>query len=281
MSLRRKLARFGFESNDDYDYALRCVLNAAAGTLRCLNVTGDSGRRKTAFANALGHALEYSKILYYDFSRREEPPAQVSHDPADDHGAPAEAPLSTFERTVVEACAWSEAEHTLLILDQLHRADFQEHIRLYHFVQTREWTTVQGTVAGNPRKLLLALISEEALYHSLQKVSFRVWTDPSASSFEFSPSDFGLDARAAEMFAALGALFEQIGRAPTHSEFSLLLGDIDQLIRTPEQLRQSLFGRTEHIDRAALYAREIEPALKDAVEAINRYVGLDEIQLGG
>lgn len=278
MSLRRRLAEFGFESNDDYDYALRCLWSAPPGPLRCLNVTGESGRRKTAFANALGHALEFARILYFDFSQRDarQPPPQV----ADEHGERSEPALSPFERAVVEACAFSESERTLLILDQLQLGDFQDHIRLYHFVQSREWRTQQGCVVGNPRNLLLVLISEQPLYHSLQRVSFRVWTDPDSQRFDYVPEDFGLGQDSRPVFDALATLFAQLGQVPTPSEMAKLLADLQQRIRTTEHLRQSLFGWVEHIDRTRLYAAATEPALQAVVEATNRYVGLDEIQLG-
>jgi len=50
MSLRTKLAEFGFESNDDYDHALRCLFGQQQAHLRVLHVDGTAGRRKTAFA---------------------------------------------------------------------------------------------------------------------------------------------------------------------------------------------------------------------------------------
>jgi hypothetical protein len=40
MTLRRKLAEFGFESNDDYDHALRCLFGQEQSHLRVLHVDG-------------------------------------------------------------------------------------------------------------------------------------------------------------------------------------------------------------------------------------------------
>lgn len=187
MSLRKKLAEFGFESNDDYDYALRCLFEAQLPHLRCLNIVGSSGRRKTALANALGHALDYPHILYHDFTDAEPPPPPiVLGEDATTSGA-LEAPLTAFERSISEACAYSEGARTLLILDQLQAADFHDHIRLYHFVQNLEWISPHGAAVANPQHLLLMLISEEPLYHSLAKVSFRIHADASRGYLEYRP----------------------------------------------------------------------------------------------
>lgn len=279
MSLRKKLAEFGFESNDDYDYALRCLFEAELPHLRCLNVVGASGRRKTALANALGHALDYPYLIYHDFTSAEPPaPPLVSGEEA--AGGELEAPLPAFERRMSEACAYSEGARTLLILDQLQAADFHDHIRLYHFVQTREWSSGHGTAVANPQHLLLVMISEEPLYHSLAKVSFRVHADTSRAYLEYRPEDFGLDAAAAEFMSALGALFHGLGTSPTVSEYTRILADIHQRVRTEEQLRQSLFGWMENIDRAALHATPLQHLVAAATLAINRYLGIEEIEIG-
>ncbi|MBL8297739.1 MAG: hypothetical protein JNN30_05250 [Rhodanobacteraceae bacterium] len=280
MSLRKKLAEFGFESNDDYDYPLRCLLEADLPHLRCLNIVGTAGRRKTALANALGHALAYQHLLYHDFTSAEPaPPTIVLGENADASAAP-EAPLSTFERCMSEACAYSEGARTLLILDQLHVADFHDHIRLYHFVQTHEWSTPQGTVVANPQHLLLVLIAEEPLYHSLAKVSFRVHADASRGFLDYRPEDFGLHASAAEFMSALGNLFRALGTSPTPSEYRRILSDIHQRVRTEEQLRQSLFGWIEGLDHGTLHAAPLQPSIAAATQAINRYLGVEEIEIG-
>jgi hypothetical protein len=281
MSLRKKLADYGFESNDDYDYPLRCLLEAPLEHLRCLNVAGASGRRKTALANALAHALDYPHILYHDFTTPEPPSAPIVIAPDVSADGALEAPLPVFERVMTEACAYSEGARTILVLDQLQAAGFHDHIRLYHFVETGEWSTAQGSVVANPNHFLLVLISEEPLYHSLAKVSFRVHADASRAYQEFRPEDFGLDAGAAEFMAALGRLFAAIGASPTPGEYARILGDIAQRVRTDEQLRASLFGWMEQLDRGALYAAPTQPLVADAVHAINRYLGIEEIELGG
>ena len=132
LSLQEKMAEFGFESNDCYEYHVRCLLNSEVRGLRCLNIEGDSDRRMTAFANALSYALEYPNILYYDFTEKIDVPVLV--EAQEDRGG-IEAPIAPLDRVVSEACAFSEGEETILILDQLQAADFKDHIRIYQFVK--------------------------------------------------------------------------------------------------------------------------------------------------
>src|SRR5688572_3333556 len=140
MTLRKRMAEFGFESNEDYEFQLRALFAARAPHLRALDVCGESGRRKTAFANALAHALDFPRILYHDFSAPEPPPPPVIVDPNAEPGAQSEAPLRAYERMLIEACAYSEATRTALILDQLQAAEFADQIRLYHFLQDGTWS---------------------------------------------------------------------------------------------------------------------------------------------
>src|SRR3569623_1315184 len=156
MTLRKVLALHGRESNDVYDFPLRCLFNAPQEHLRCLNLTGAQGRRKTAFAYALGLALDYPHRLYHDFSAAEPPPPPIVLSGETTEATESrEAPRSAFERAVTEACAYSEGARTILVLDQLQAADFREHIRPYHFVASREWSTGQGTVVAQAKTLLL------------------------------------------------------------------------------------------------------------------------------
>lgn len=279
MTLRKRMAEFGFESNEDYEFQLRALFAARTSHLRALDVCGESGRRKTAFANALAHALEYPRILYLDFSAPEPPPPPVVVDPNAEPGAPPEAPLRLFERTIVEACAYSEAARTVLILDQLQTAEFADQIRLYHFLQDGAWESAHGEVRANAKNLLVILVSEQPLYHSLAKVSYRVWTDARGGRFEAQPAEFGLGNDARELFAALAALFEQLGGAPTPSEFERILHDLLHQVRTDEQLRHTLFGWMEGIDRALLFSKSLAPAVGDVVSALNQYLGLEEVVL--
>ena len=279
MSLRKKLATFGFESNDDYEFALRCLFEVELPHLRVLQVDGAGGRRKTAFANALAHALEYPHILYHDFSREQELPAPqpvLLEDGA--LGAP-EPGATPFDRAVTEACAYSEGARTILILDQVQAADFADHIRVYHFASTREWDGVAGTVRANPRNLLLVLISEQPLYHSLAKVSYRIWTDAQRAYLDYRPEDYGLGPDAQALFAALATLFEAANASPTPSEFERLLQDLLHRVRSEDQLRQALFGWTEGVERARLYSPALTVPLQTAIDTLARYLGHDHVEM--
>jgi hypothetical protein len=279
MNLRRRLAAFGFESNDDYEFALKILFESKPAGLRCLNVTGESGRRKTAFAHALGGALEYPHVLYHDFSRADSPLQTVVIDPESGQTGTIEAAMSAFERAVTEACAYSEGARVMLILDQIQACPFQDQVRLYHFVQRREWTSPLGTVTANPATLLLVLISEAPLYHSLQKVSFRIHTDAAAQAGDLDPRDYGFGPEAGALFAALSDLFRELGQGPTPSEMQHLLGDLLQRVRTVEHLRTSLYGWMENLERARLYLPSIQPALERVLAEINRFLGVEEIEL--
>ena len=280
MNLRRQLAAHGFESNDDYDFALRCLFEAEQAAVRVLHVDGRAGRRKTAFANALAHALEYPHILYHDFLRDTPPPAPVLLVGEDGEAAgPAEQPLQPFDRVVTEACAFSEGARTALVLDQLQAADFADHLRLYQFVTSREWTTATGTVTANPRHLLLVLISEEPLYHSLAKASFRIWTDIGRAYLDYKPEDYGMGRDALPLFEALAALFEALQASPTPSEYGRLLSDLIARVRSEDQLRQSIFGWTEGVDRERLFAADTIAPLREVMRVLEAWLGVDHIEL--
>ena len=276
-SLKRRLADFGFESNDSYDFALQCLFQAPRVGLRVLNVCGRSARRKTAFANALGHALDCAHLLYHDFGDE----LRATAPALSDEQTAVEVPTSPFDRAMVEACAFSEAESTVIVLDQLHRAEFREHIRLYHFANDGEWPSPQGALVANPKNLLVVLISDEPLYLSLQKVSFRIWCEPLPGSFDFRPEEFALGGDAMVLFDALRTLFSALEAQPTSSELKKLLHDLLHRVGSEEQLRQSLFGHVESVDRERLYAPSITPYLRAAVESLMSYRGGEEIELGG
>lgn len=280
MSLRHRLAEFGFEANEDYEFPLRCLLDGKPKGLRCLHVAGESGRRKTAFAQALGQAWEYPQVIYHDCSRPPPAPAAVYVlDPESGDNEAADTAMTAFERALTEASVYSEADRTLLIIDQLQALDFEDQIRLYRFTQEREWSAGDGTVYAHPRNLLLLLISEDPLYHPLHKASFRLWTDAGPGMINFKPGDFGLATDAQWFMQAMATLFQALRGAPTHSEYALLIGDIRDRVRTIEHLRIALYGRVEHVDRDRLVARESEVLLAEAVAEINRWIGLDEIEL--
>jgi hypothetical protein len=217
MSLRRKLAEHGFESNDDYDHVLRCLLDQVVPHLRVLHVDGAAGRRKTAFAQALGPALGFAHVLYHDFSVPEPPAPSVATVLDDGSPGPTEPALPAFERVMIEACAYSESAPTLVILDQLQAAHFNDQRRLYQLAMSREWASPAGTVQANFRNFLLALVSEQPLYHSLAKCSFRIWTDAQRAFLDYRTSDYGLGPEAGALFEALSTLCLAVGCAPTPS----------------------------------------------------------------
>jgi hypothetical protein len=279
MSLKQQLASFGFESNDDYEYPLRLLFEAEPAGLRSLALTGESGRRKTAFAHALAQALEYPHVLYHDFAQPDAPAAQVVIDPESGQAQEVEAPVSAFERALIEACAYSEAARSILILDQLQQSEFAIQVRLAEFLRSREWTQAGGGVRANPQRLLVVLISEQPLYHSLQKQSFKIWTDAAQGFLDYQPQDFGLGSDAQPLFAALGECFRGLGQAPTPSEYRHILDDVLRRVRTIDQLRICFYGWMEDLDRARLYAGALTPSLEHAVQALNAYLGVEEIEL--
>ena len=277
MSLRRDLAEHGFEANDDYEHALRCLFEQDVPHLRVLHVDGSAGRRKTAFAQALAKALKYAHVLYHDFSAAEAIAPVLAITLPDGSQEQAEPALSSFERSMTEACAYSEAAQTVLVLDQLQAAHFSVQAGLYQFVMNREWTNSAGTVAVNGKNFLLVLISEQPLFHSLAKCSFRVWTDAQGAYLDYRPVEFGLGPEANDLFAALARVFVLLAAAPTPSEFAHLLDDLVRHARSVEQIRQSLYGRVESADRQHLYAPELAEPLRALLAELERYLGADEV----
>lgn len=267
--LREQMATHGFESNDDYAFPVRCWLAHPTVTVRCLNVSGDSGRRKTAFATALGKALAIPYLLYYDFTQHQEDLPAPPPDPEADLPV-----INPFDRIVSEACAYSEGDDTLLILDQLQAAHFRQHIRLYEFLKTALWQYPGTTFVANPKHLLIFLLSEEPLYHSLQKHSFRVWVGQvSHAAIPYQPSEFGLDESALPLFAALAALFATLGMMPTRSEYHNILYDLQHYVHHIDHLRHALYGWMEGIDRPTLFSPQLTPLLLGVLEARDQYLG--------
>lgn len=280
MSLRDRMTEHGFESNIDYGYHVRCLLSQPADHIPALNVEGDSGRRRTAFATALAAALEYPRCVYHDFTQEHDPLAAVKPVPAGDEDGRQEPPIPAFERAMSDACAFSEGEKTVLILDQLQAADFREHLRLYRFIVERQWQFRDATFAANPQNLILMLISEESLYHSLQKVSFSVWVPRAAvGESDYRPEDFGLGPEAADVMAALGGLFRELGVQPTPSEFRRLLNDIHHNVRTADELLHSIYGWTEGVDRVLLTSERIQRRAAEVMPLIEEYVGVEHVEL--
>jgi hypothetical protein len=276
-SLREKMASYGFESNESYDYIVRCLQNSPGPTIRCLNIEGNGGRRKTAFANALAHAMEAEHVLYHDFTQ-EEPPAQptIVKIPDDDEGHE-EPPIVLLDRIMSDVCAFSEAEKTILVLDQLHAADFKDHIRIYRFLTEKEWHYGDASFYANRKNLFVFLVSEEPLYHSLQKNSFKVWiAGPSSSHVPYRPADFKLGADAEPVLNALYGLFEKLGIFPTFSEYKKIVYDIQHNVRCTNDLKTSIYGWTEAIDKNQLMSEEIHEMILDIMPEIEAFIGFDE-----
>lgn len=281
-NLRDKLAEHGFESNDDYDYQLRCLLESPAAGIRTLDIEGDGERRKTAFAMALARALAIPHILYHDFTDEHAPLPEVILPPSRDELGRAAAPIEPLDEVVIEACAQSEGEPTVLILDQLQAADFRDHIRLQQLVGHGIWPARDQAYHANPRHLLLFLIAEEPIYHGLRKESFRVWIGRlSERQGVYTPSDFGFGPEALPLFAALADLFRRLDCAPTRTEFARVLHDLQLHTRTPEQLQLTLYGRVEGIDRLALRAPAMGGELTRVLAAAQTSMLAEHIELAG
>ncbi len=279
-SLQALMARHGFESNDDYEYQIRCLLQNPVDKLRCLNVEGGSNRRKTAFAMALAEALAYPHTLYHDFTQQKPPLRESILPPSRDEHGLQPTPIDPLDQILSEACAFSEAEGTLLVLDQLQAADFREHIRLYKFLQTARWVTPDHAYFANPDHLLVFLLSDQPLYHSLQKSSFRVWVnDVSNRRVDYQPQDFDLGDEARGLFEALAELFVLLGLSPTRTEYFKLLHDIHTLVRSREDLRNSIYGWTEGVDRQLLFSPRLLPQLDQVIAALFVYLHVDVLEL--
>ncbi len=279
-SLREKMAEHGFESNEAYDYPLRCLLGYRPDVLRALTVSGDPGRHKTAFANALAHALDYEHVLYHDFTQAHDPLPLVLPPPSRDEDGREEPPIDAFDRVMSDVCALSEGSRSIVIVDQLQAADFREHIRLYQFIRSACWSYRDARFQANPANLLLFLISEDTLYHSLQKASFRVWVSAaSLGRTHYRPVDFGLGPAAQALMDGLGDLFVELGVQPTRSEYARLLHDLQLHCNTAEQLCASLFGWTEGIDRERLYAPATQQAVLRLMPVLEDFVGVDQVEI--
>jgi hypothetical protein len=96
---------------------------------------------------------------------------------------------------------------------------------------------------------------------------------------DYRPEDFGLPADAARFMAALATVFEGLGSAPTHSEYRRILDDLLSRVRSREQLRVSLYGRMETVDRERLLARELDLPLEQVVDELIGFLGEESIEI--
>ncbi len=277
-TLQQKMSDYGFESNDDYEYQLRCLMDSHYPGIKAINVEGQKGRRKTAFANALARALEYPNLFYYDFTQKAEAEGKAIIPPSEDEHGISEPPVSDFDHVMSEACAFSEGEDTVLILDQLQAADFKEHIRIYQFIKSCEWSYTNNSLRASPKNLLMLLISDEPLYHSLQKCTFRIWVNAvSSTQKSYTPSDFELQDSILPIMEALAEVFNKLEVAPTHSEYAKILHDVQFNIHTEQQLCHSLYGWMEGIKREILFSRQLQPLLNNVIQKIQQFHGVDEV----
>ncbi len=280
-SLRESMAENGFESNDSYDFQVRCLLDSPKDGLRTLAIEGDCERRKTAFANALAHALPFEHVLYHDFSDAA-PMPEVVLPPTQDELGREEPPIDPLDDIASHACALSEGDGTILILDQLHVADFRDHIRIHRLIRDRRWRVRDAPYYANPKHLVLFLISEEPLYHALARDSFRVWISRASERYiVFRPADFDLGADAFPLFAAIETLFRALQAAPTRGELGLILHDLQRHVHTVEDLRHCLFGRCEGVDRQTLHDPDHADALGEVIRCLHDWLDTEQIVLGG
>lgn len=278
-SLKHRMADNGFECNESYEYVLKALTHNYDNSIPCLNVQGDGGRRKTAFANALAHSIDdVDYIFYHDFTVEEETLAPVVIKADDEEGGKEEPPIGAFDRMLTDACAYSEADSTILILDQLQAADFKDHIRLYKFLTTSIWEYPGASFEANRRNLTVYIISEEPVYHSLQKHSFKVWVDSvSDKIIPYKPEDFNLGKDILPVMEGLTRLFDQLMVTPTYSEYKKILGDITRCVHTAEDLGNTVFGWTEGIDRQLLNTDSVKEIIQqDIMPAIETYIGVEE-----
>ena len=274
--LRERLAEYGFIANQNFDYPVQCLLAAQIDHIRCLNVEGQPGRRKTAFAHALAHALGYHHVLYHEFHKQQDLPQPVRIPPSEEEH-PGEQPVDPLDQIISEACALSEGEKTLLILDQLQFARFIHHLRLADFIQSRNWSYADLTLTANPANLMLFLISEEPLYHTLQQNSFRIWVEDEGDTevLHITPQTLGLGAGAQPMLQALNLIFAGLDLRPTLPEYQKLIHDIRLHVRSSEDLKLSLYGWIEGLERGKLYSSEINKLIQEQMPVIEAYLGLD------
>lgn len=266
-SLKVRLSQNGFTSEESYDHGVQCLLNNPSQHIRCLHVDGDCGRRRTAFAHALAHALEVPQVLYYEFAQ-DKPVAQIIRI-LEGEEIVEEPPLDALDRVLTEACALSEGEGTVLILDQLHKTQFLNHIRLFEFLQNGIWRYSDVQCQANLHNLSVYLISDEPLYHSLKSASFRLWINGSSrAEVNVSPKDLGLSEQNCDWLIKLKILFKAMEISPTLAEYQCIAFDIEQQIHNKEQLKVSIFGWLENLTHLDLEQEGLQCLLDDVVESI-------------
>lgn len=280
-TLKQRMEQHGFVSHKDYEYALRCMNNSAAEHIKTLNIEGEPGRRKTAFANALAHALEYQHVHYYEFGLENTSPILIQFD--NEKQTIDTQPMGDFEKIIIETCALSEAETTVLIIDQLHLATFKEHMSLNNFITSKIWRSGDNEFLANSNNLIIMLISETEIYHALQQCSFKVWVDSlyqpgKAPNYK----ELELDESAQAWIESLADIFNALNLSPTFNSYQKIAYDIEYHVRSADQLRISLYGWVEGIAYPSLFTDEMDALFLNAQTAIENYIGIEEpIELSG
>jgi hypothetical protein len=148
-------------------------------------------------------------------------------------------------------------------------------------IRDRRWLVRDAPYYANPRNLLLFLISEAPLYHSLQRESFRIWVGRvSERRVTLSPAELGLGSDAALLLDTLNDLFGALDAAPTRSEVMRLFDDLTALVQTEEHLIHALFGRCEGIDRERIKDPDLAPLLSRVIEQLRDYLEIEQIIVG-
>ena len=280
-TLKQRMEQNGFISHKDYEYALSCLNNPAIDHIKTLNIEGEAGRRKSAFANALGHALDYKHILYFEFGQENNSPIIIQYD--EENQSVDTDPMQEFEKIVIETCALSEAETTVLILDQLHLATFKDHMSLYSFISSKTWTSGDNTYIANPTNLIIMIISEAEIYHALQQCSFKIWVD-SLNQPGKAPTHYelDLDVSASTWIDAVAEIFKHLNLNPTLNAYQKIAYDIEHHVRSADQLRISIYGWVEGVNYPQLFSEEMEALFLNAQLTIEDYIGIeDAIELSG
>ena len=279
-NLQQDLANYGFESHEDYRFVAKQLLANPSQQIKCINLTGNSGRRKTAFAHARGNALAFSQTFYHDFSQLKDPSPILELPEPEDKSIPKERPVSALNRLVSDACAYSEAENTLLIFDQLQLCDFRHQVSIHQLLTDNIWRYPKNEFIANPNNLIVCLISEDELYHALQKNSFKVWIS-NASYNKHLPStkELNISDRLQPILDALSGIFKLLKITPTNSELHKLINDIEYRIHTVAELTSSLYGWIEGVDHNTLQNDDIQQLISELIPLIDDYLGIDQLEI--
>ncbi len=279
-NLKQNLADYGFESHEDYGFVVQQLMANNGPSINCLSLTGNSGRRKTAFAHALGNALAFKQTFYHDFSQLKAPEPLLDLPEPEDKTIAKEKPISALNRLVSDACAYSEAENTLLIFDQLQLCDFRHQITIHQLLTDNIWRYPKNEFAANPHNLTVCLISENDLYHSLQKSSFKVWISNASYNKNLATAkELKKDPTLQPVLDGLADIFKLLKVTPTQSELLKLINDIETKIHTVSDLTASLYGWIEGVDYLFLQKPSTQNRLINLIPIIDSFLGIDQLEI--